>query len=68
MRRLVLHPTPELPRNTPVEQVRFTWEMLRALTAAGLTTIGAVRDAADETLLGLKMTRGLAAYIRETLG
>jgi hypothetical protein len=68
MRKLRHHPSPELPRDTPVEQVRFTWEMRRALTAAGLTTVGAVRDAADETLLGLKMTRGLAAYIRETLG
>ena len=67
MRRLMLHPTPELPDDTPVEQVRFTWAMRRELIAAGLTTIGAVREASDESRQGLKITAGLAAYIRELL-
>jgi hypothetical protein len=52
---------------TPIEQVRFTWAMRRELIAAGLTTVGAVREAPDEALLGLKITAGLASYIRETL-
>jgi hypothetical protein len=42
--------------------------MRRALIDAGLTTVGAVRQATDEALFGLKMTDGLAAYIRATLG
>jgi hypothetical protein len=67
MRRLMLHPTPELPDDTPIEQVRFTWAMRRELIAARLTTVGAVREASDESLQSLKITAGLAAYIRETL-
>ena len=67
MRRLTLHPTPELPDDTPIEKVRFTWAMRRELIAAGLTTVGAVREASDESLQSLKITAGLAAYIRETL-
>ncbi len=65
---MLLHPTSKLPNDTPIKQVRFTWEMRRALIDAGLTTVGAVREAADETLLGLKMTRGLADHIRSSLG
>ena len=41
--------------------------MRRELIAAGLTTVGAVREASDESLQSLKITAGLAAYIRETL-
>lgn len=65
---MLLDPTRELPNDTPIKQVRFTWTMRRALIDAGLTTVGAVRAAPDEVLLGLKITGGLAAHIRSTLG
>ena len=68
MRRLVLHPTAELSDDVPIEQIRLPWNTRRTLTNAGLKTVGAVRKAADETLLGLKLNRGVVDFIRATLG
>jgi hypothetical protein len=68
MRRMLLHPTSELPDDTPVEQVRLPWNIRRALNGAGLVTVGNVRKAANETLLALKLNCGVVDYIRATLG
>ena len=68
MRRLVLHPTPELPDDTPVQEVRLPWGMRRQLLLAGLITVGDVREAANETLLELKLNSGVVDFIRATLG
>jgi hypothetical protein len=42
--------------------------MRRALSSAGLLTVGNVREAANETLLRLKLGRGVVDHIRATLG
>ena len=68
MRRLVLHPTSELPGDTPVQEIRLPWSVRRTLCGAGLITIGDVREATTETLLGLKLNRGVVDHIRATLG
>jgi hypothetical protein len=46
-----LDPTPELPDDTPIARVRFPIRIRNVLEAAGLKTIGEVREIADDTLL-----------------
>jgi DNA-directed RNA polymerase alpha subunit len=66
---LMLHPAPELPDDTLMENVRFVTRIRNALNAAGMRTIGEVREASDDTLLSLPdLGRGSVAHLRETLG
>ena len=65
MRRLVLHPTSELPGDTPVQEIRLPWSIRRH--AAGLIPVGDVREATTETLLGLRLNGGTVDFIRATL-
>jgi DNA-directed RNA polymerase alpha subunit len=68
-KRLMLDPTPELPDNTLVSQVKFPTRILNALTAAGLRTVGEVREASDDMLLSLPdLGHGSVTHLRETLG
>jgi DNA-directed RNA polymerase alpha subunit len=65
----MLYPAPEVPDDTPVANVRFSTRVRNALNAAGLKTVGEVREASDATLLGLpELGRGSVAHLRETLG
>jgi DNA-directed RNA polymerase alpha subunit len=65
----MLYPAPELPDTTPVDNVRFSTRIRNALTAAGLKTIGEIREASDESLLALQdFGKGSVAHLRETLG
>jgi DNA-directed RNA polymerase alpha subunit len=65
----MLDPTPEMPDNTPVSQVKFPTRILNALRAAGLRTIGEVREASDEMLVSLPdLGRGSVRHLRQTLG
>ena len=68
MCRMLLHPTSELPYDSPVEQIRLPWNIRRTLVKAGLTTVGHVREAPNETLLALKLGRGIVDHLRATLG
>ena len=68
MRTMLLHPSSEIPDDVPIEQIRLPWNIRRILTDAGLETVGDVRKAANETLLGLKLNRGVIDFIRATLG
>jgi DNA-directed RNA polymerase alpha subunit len=64
-----LEPTPELPDDTPIREVRFPTRIKDALFAAGLKTVGEVRETSDETLLSLQdVGQSSVAYLRETLG
>jgi DNA-directed RNA polymerase alpha subunit len=66
---LLLYPTPELPDDTPVEDVRFSTRIRNALNTAGFKTIGQVREAPDGMLLSLRDIGSTSvAYLRETLG
>ena len=58
MRRLVLHPSSNLPSNTPIQEIRLPLNIRRTLRAAGLVTVGDVRQADTKTLLELTLTRG----------
>ena len=55
--RRLIDPTPELPDDTPIENVQMPTRIRNALAAAGLKTVGDVRKTSDETLLCLPESR-----------
>jgi hypothetical protein len=64
-----LDPTPELPDDTPIERVRFPTRIRNVLDAAGLRTVGDVREISDDTLLSFQdFGKGSVALLRDTLG
>jgi hypothetical protein len=68
-KRSLIDPTPELPDNTPIEGVRFPPHIRNVLAAAGLKTVGEVRETADETLLSFQdLGLDSVAHLRKTLG
>jgi hypothetical protein len=65
----MLYPAPELPDDTPVENVRFTTRIRKTLQYAGIKTIGDVREVSDAALLSLPdFGSGSLSYLREALG
>ena len=65
----MLDPTPELPDDTPIDRVRFPARIQNVLVAAGLKTVGEVRETSDEALLSFQdFGKGSVAHLRETLG
>jgi DNA-directed RNA polymerase alpha subunit len=65
----MLYPAPELPDDTLIEQVRFSSRIRNALNAAGLKTIGEVRETSDDNLLSLQdLGPSSISNLRETLG
>jgi hypothetical protein len=64
-----LEPTPELPDNTPIREVRFPPRIKKALFAAGLNTVGEVRETSDGALLSRPdFGKASVTHLRETLG
>jgi hypothetical protein len=43
----MLYPAPELPDDTPIENVRFSTRIRNAVTAVGWKTVGEIREASD---------------------
>jgi DNA-directed RNA polymerase alpha subunit len=65
----LLDPTPELPDETPISGVEFPARIRNVLAAAGLETVGEVREISDETLLSFQdVGKGSLVHLRETLG
>jgi DNA-directed RNA polymerase alpha subunit len=65
----MLDPTPELPDDTPISNVEFPARIYNVLAAAGLKTVGEVRETSDEVLLNFQdLGTASVAYLRETLG
>ena len=65
----MLYPAPELPDDTPIQNVRFSTRIRNALNAAGMRTIGDVREVSDAALLSLPdFGSGSLSYLREALG
>jgi DNA-directed RNA polymerase alpha subunit len=65
----MLYPAPELPDDTPIKNVRFSTRIRNALNAAGMKTIGEIRETSDATLLSLQNCgESTVAHLRETLG
>jgi len=64
-----LEPTPELSDDTSIREVQFPTQIKDALFAAGLKTVGQVREMSDEALLALPdFGRTSVAHLRHTLG
>ena len=64
-----LDPTPELPDDTPISDVEFTSRIRNVLAAAGLKTVGEVRETSDEILMSFQdLGKASVAHLRETLG
>jgi DNA-directed RNA polymerase alpha subunit len=59
----VLDPAPELPNDTSISGVELSTRIRNALDAAGLKTVGAVREASDATLLSLYVFLGSVVTI-----
>ena len=65
----VLYPALGLPDETPIASVRFSTRVTKALNAAGVKTVGEIREASDATLLSFpNLGEGSIARLRETLG
>ena len=65
----MLDPTAELPDDTLVSRVQFPTRILNVLAAAGLRTVGEVREASDEMLLSLPdLGQRSVEHLRKTLG
>jgi DNA-directed RNA polymerase alpha subunit len=62
-------PTPELPDETLISQVQFSTRILNVLEAAGLKTVGEIREASDEMSVSLpNLGVRSVAHLRDTLG
>jgi hypothetical protein len=66
MRTMLLYPTSDISDDVPIEQIRLPWNIRRTLAGAGLKTVGDVRKAANETLLRLRLNRGMLAGMATT--
>ena len=65
----MLDPAPELPDDTLIGQVRFSTRIRNALNAAGMKTIGEVRETSDDNLLSFQdLGPSSICSLRETLG
>jgi DNA-directed RNA polymerase alpha subunit len=65
----MLDPTPELPDDTPISDVEFPARIRNVFAAAGLKTVGEVRETSDEILLSFQdLGKASVAHLRETLG
>jgi len=65
----MLYPTPELPDDTLLSDVEFPARIRNVLAAAGLKTVGEVREISDDTLLSFQdCAESSVALLRETLG
>jgi DNA-directed RNA polymerase alpha subunit len=65
----MLDPKPELPDDTLISDVEFPSRIRNVLVAAGLQTVGEVRETSDEILLTFPdFGKGSVAQLRETLG
>ena len=65
----MLNPAPELPDDTAIENVRFSSRIRNALNAAGMKTIGEVRETPDDNLRSLQdLGPSSISYLREALG
>jgi DNA-directed RNA polymerase alpha subunit len=65
----MLYPAPDLPDETPIDNVRFSTRSKNALNEAGVKTVGEIRQASDATLLSFQdLGSSSIARLLETLG
>jgi DNA-directed RNA polymerase alpha subunit len=65
----MIDPSPELPDDMSIANVELPFKVQQALTAAGLTTVGDVREAPDTKILQIQdLGASSLALLRKTLG
>ena len=65
----MLDPVPNLPDDTPIENIRFSTRIRNALIGAGMKTIGEIRAKPDDELGRLtRIGKESLKYLRRTLG
>ena len=65
----MIDPSPELPDDTPILNVELPLRVREALVAAGLTTIGEIRETPDKEILRIQhLGTSSLALLRKTLG
>ena len=65
----MLEPAPELMDDTPLDSVELPTRIRNVLAAAGLKTVGDVREISDKTMLTFQdFGKGSLFQIRKTLG
>jgi DNA-directed RNA polymerase alpha subunit len=68
-RARLLSPAPELPDDTPIEQLELPARIKRVLQAEGLNTVYDVRETSDKVLISFRdMGPGSVKYLRNALG
>ena len=66
---LLLDPSPDVPDDTEINQIRWPTRILAVLTNAGIKTVGEIRETSDADIL--KFRRGgrqVVAFLRTALG
>ena len=65
----MIDPSPELPDDIPIASVELPPKVRHALTAAGLRTVGKIRETPDTEILRIQDLReNSLALLRKTLG
>ena len=65
----LVDPTPELPDDTLIADVRFPTRIRNVLAGSGLKTVGEVRETADEILLSFQdLGQSSVDHLRKSLG
>jgi DNA-directed RNA polymerase alpha subunit len=66
---VMIDPSPELPDDMPIASVEFPPKVRQALIAAGLRTIGKIRETPDTEILRIQdLGQGSLNFLRDTLG
>jgi DNA-directed RNA polymerase alpha subunit len=65
----MIDPSPELPDDMTIASVELPAEVRQALIAAGLRTIGKIREMSDPEILRIQYLRQSSlTFLRDTLG
>jgi DNA-directed RNA polymerase alpha subunit len=65
----MIDPSPELPDDMSIANVELSSKVQQALAAAGLTTVGDVREAPDTKILRIQgLGKSSLVLLRKTLG
>ena len=65
----MIDPSPELPDDVSIASVELPAKVQKALVAAGMTTVGQIREAPDKDILRISdLGQSSLALLRKTLG
>jgi DNA-directed RNA polymerase alpha subunit len=66
---VMIDPSPELPDDMPIASVELPPKVQQALTAAGLKTVGKIRETSDTEILQIQdLGKSSLTLLRKTLG